>query len=374
MSTLGYDLVVVGAGIVGLAHALEGARRGLRVAVVDRHVQCVGASVRNFGFVAISGQRPGDSWRRARASRTVWAELAPQAGIRIEHRGLWLLVRERAALPVLEAYLRTDEGAECSLHTPGEAAGAAPWLRTERAQAALWSPHELRVESRQALPLLTAWLQGHWGVHFFWGEEALELAPPGVRTSARMLHAERTVLCPGTALGGVAAPWLQGRGLTLTRLQMLRVRPESGFRLGSAVMNEWSLLQRPGYAELPPAAALREALRQRNAEMLADGIGLVAVQSADGTLVVGQSQHAQTCEEPFASNRVDALILAQLRSTLRLQRAEVVQRWVGHELAGSAEDGLILAPEPSLRVVVVARGSGASTAFGIAQDVFAEWS
>lgn len=373
MRDVSYDLVVVGAGIVGLAHAFEGARRGLRVAVVERHTQCVGASVRNFGFVTVTGQGAGDTWRRAMASRAIWAEVAPQAGIRLEHRGLWLLAREPEAVAVLEAFVRTDMGEDCTLHTAGEAAAEAPWLRTERAQAALWSPHELRVESRQALPLLTAWLQAQLGVHFFWGEEVLEVAPPRVRTAARTLQATRVVLCPGTALGGVAAPWLQGRGLSLTRLQMLRVRPEAGFRLGSAVMNELSLVRYRGYAELPQAAALREVLEARCGDCLAHGIHLIAVQSADGTLVVGDSHHPETAEEPFASEAVDGLILAQLRATLRLQRADVLQRWVGHYPTGAAEDCLILAPEPALRVVVVSSGTGASTAFGIAQDVFAQW-
>ena len=44
-----FDLVVVGAGIVGLGAALEGVDRGLRVAVVDRSAGVIGSSVRNSG-------------------------------------------------------------------------------------------------------------------------------------------------------------------------------------------------------------------------------------------------------------------------------------------------------------------------------------
>ena len=43
-------------GNVGLAHALAAARRGLRVVVIDRDAQANGASVRNFGFVTVTGQ------------------------------------------------------------------------------------------------------------------------------------------------------------------------------------------------------------------------------------------------------------------------------------------------------------------------------
>ena len=70
-----FDLVVIGAGIVGLAHALAGARRGMRVAVLERDEAASLASVRNFGFVTVTGQARGRVWERARRSRDVWEEV-----------------------------------------------------------------------------------------------------------------------------------------------------------------------------------------------------------------------------------------------------------------------------------------------------------
>ena len=66
-----YDLAVVGAGIVGLAHALAAARRGQRVVVIDRDAAANGASIRNFGFVTVTGPAAGDVWQLARRSATV---------------------------------------------------------------------------------------------------------------------------------------------------------------------------------------------------------------------------------------------------------------------------------------------------------------
>ena len=71
-----FDLVVVGAGIVGLAHAWAGASRGLRVCVVERDAMCIGASIRNFGFITVTGQPAGDTWRRARRSQAEGARRA----------------------------------------------------------------------------------------------------------------------------------------------------------------------------------------------------------------------------------------------------------------------------------------------------------
>ena len=55
-----YDVAVVGAGICGLAHALAAARLGKSVVVVDRDAHANGASIRNFGFITVTGQQQGE--------------------------------------------------------------------------------------------------------------------------------------------------------------------------------------------------------------------------------------------------------------------------------------------------------------------------
>ena len=103
-----YDLAVIGGGVIGLAHAITAARAGLRVVLIEREVRANGASVRNFGFITVTGQERGESWRLARRTRDVWADLAPRAGIAIEHRGLYLTARSPEAA-VLKAKLLAEQ-------------------------------------------------------------------------------------------------------------------------------------------------------------------------------------------------------------------------------------------------------------------------
>ena len=368
-----FDLVVVGAGIVGLAHALVAARKGLKVAVVERDHRCVGASIRNFGFITVTGQREGHTWRRAMRSRDVWAEVAPQAGIEVVHRGLWLLGRRPVAGAVLRAFSQTEMGRECRLFSALEAAHHAPQLQTDGACAALYSPHELRVESRTAIPLLARWLQERHEVRFLWGRTVTSLEPGRIHTSIGEIRAERVVLCPGTDLTGVAQPWIADLSLHLTRLQMLRVRPEPGFRLPAAVMSDLSLVRYAGYAALPESQPLLEQLTAEVPDSLEAGIHLIAVQSSDGPLGVGDSHHGDPSPWPFADEAVDRLILKHLRETVALEQCEVVERWTGVYPTGHSEDAMIRAPHGDLRVVLVTSGTGASTAFGLAEDVLRDW-
>src|ERR1700732_2399279 len=61
-----FDLAVVAGAIIGLSCARAAALKGLRVVVIDRDSQSSGASVRNFGFITVTGQERGAAWTRAR--------------------------------------------------------------------------------------------------------------------------------------------------------------------------------------------------------------------------------------------------------------------------------------------------------------------
>ncbi len=368
------DVLVIGAGIVGLAHALAAARRGLSVRVLDRDAQANGASVRNFGFVTVTGQQAGDTWRRARRSRDVWAEVAPAAGIVLAHRGLVVAVRRPESEAVLEAFVGTETGAECVLMTPARARERMPALRADGLRAALWSPHELRVESRDAVPRLAAWLEREHGVEILRGVQAFDVAPPEVHSTAGRYEAERIVVCPGDDFLGLYAARLAAYGLTRCALQMMRVAPAAPMRLGAAVMSDFGLVRYLGYSELGPAAALRRAIERDEPEMLEHGIHLIAVQSPDDdTLVVGDSHHYAATPAPFGRDDVDALILRELDRVLALPGRRVLQRWIGTYASSSERTMLIDAPDPRVRLVVVTSGTGASTAFGLAEDVSAQW-
>lgn len=224
--THGFDLVVVGAGIVGLAHALTARRLGLSVAVIDREAEAIGASVRNFGFVTVTGQQAGDCWRRAMRSRDVWAEVAPQAGIRVEHQGLLVAARRPEAMAVLEAFRATGMGADCTLLSPADlAAQHGAVLADGPFAGGLWSPHERRVESRDAIPRLAAWLEGAMGVTFHRRTLVKSVTPGRVETTAGTFTAGRIVVCPGDDLLTLFPDRIAAMGISRCRLHMMKVMP-----------------------------------------------------------------------------------------------------------------------------------------------------
>ena len=364
-----YDLAVVGAGIVGLAHALAAARRGFKVVVIDRDAQANGASVRNFGFVTVTGQAPGETWRRARRAREIWAEIAPAAGIEVLHRGTIIAAHRPEAMAVLEEFAGGEMGGGCRLLTPAEIARATPALRADRLAGALESPHELRVEPRSAIPLLATYLEQALGVAIRRGAQVRAVAPPRLDTTAGTIRAERIVVCPGDDFLTLLPEIPARHALHRTKLHMLRLAAP-GWRMGRAVMSDLTLVRYAGFRDCAGVSALRRRLGDELPDALRHGVHLIAVQSADGSLVVGDSHHDARTPDPFVDADVEAVMLDQAAACLAIDRPRVTERWLGTYASGK-QDCLVEAPEPALRLVIVTSGTGMSTAFAIAEEVIA---
>lgn len=364
-----YDIAVVGAGVVGLACALAAARRGLSVVVIDRDAQANGASIHNFGFVTVTGQPRGLAWRRACRSRAVWDEIAAEAGVPILQRGLWLPVRRPEAVAVLDAFMATEMGEGCRLLSADEARARAPEVTGPETAATLWSPHDLRVDSRTAIPRLATWLADRFGVVFLRRTAVHAVEPPRIVTAQGEVEAEAAVVCPGDDFVSLFPDRLAEAGLVRCKLQMMRLA-SPGFALPAPVMSDLGLVRYGGYADLPEAAALRARLEAEQGDALANGVHLIAVQDADGALVVGDSHHHAATPDLFASEAVDRLILDEWRAATGRPAPPVLQRWTGTYARGP-NAGLIEAPHPRVRLALVTAGNGASTGFAFGEEVIA---
>ncbi len=366
----GYDVAVVGSGIVGLGCALAAARAGKRTIVIDRDTRANGASVRNFGFITVTGQQRGECWRRAMRSRDIWADVAPQAGIDIVSAGLNVVARRPEARTVLEAFAATPMGVACTLEDGATARRRFPELAHDFA-AVLHSPHELRVESRDAVPKLAAWLEATLGVTFLRHTAVTQADPPVVRTSRGEVPADVVIVCPGDDFASLYPERLAAYDLTRCKLQMLRAVPPAAFALSAPVMTDLSLVRYLGYAELPEAASLRARLEREQGVHLAWGVHLIAVPSSDGTLVIGDSHVYAPTPDPFEDDRAERLILDEYRALFDHEPV-LEQRWSG--TYASATDRLMLvdAPSSDVRIVIITSGTGASTSFAIGEEVVSD--
>ena len=364
-----YDVVVMGAGITGLAAAYAAARRGLKVAVVEKDSKCVAASIRNFGFVNVTGQRGGEHWQRAMSSRDTWAKLAPRAGIEVVHTGLLIPAYRAEAAAVCEAFLQTEMGEACRMLDEKKALQLVPNLQPG-AECYLWSPHELRVESSQAMPQLASWLKEEYEVAFHWSTTVQHVELPCVTTSEGTLKSRRFIGCPGHDFSLIPQDALEEARLQICTLQMLRLDPSVEEALNTGVMSDLSLAHYEGFTALPEAAALQARLDAEMEEVRQAGIHVLAVGSANGSLVVGDSHTYGAAETPFARNRYEQMILQGFDDVFCLPQRRVTERWMG-SYASAADTVFTWQPSADSLLGIAIGDTGAATGFAFGEELVA---
>ncbi len=98
------DVAILGAGIIGASCAYQLARRGVRVALIDRRMPTTGTSGACDGYVSISSKKPGLVMAMAAESKRLYPEVVADIGGDVEYRncGGLLLVEDPATVDQLE--------------------------------------------------------------------------------------------------------------------------------------------------------------------------------------------------------------------------------------------------------------------------------
>ncbi|WP_067824098.1 TIGR03364 family FAD-dependent oxidoreductase [Actinomadura kijaniata] len=357
------DVVVVGAGIVGLAHAYAAVRRGLSVVVVERDERARGASVRNFGHGCLTAQS-GRALEYALAAREGWLALAKEADVRVRESGTVVVARAADEMAVLEEFaaLRGDQ-----VRLLDEPAVRARVPVGDGVVGGAFLPLDLRVDPRRAVHAIAAALAGR-GVRFLWSTTAHGIGPGEVATSRGVVRGRRVVVAVGHDVDRHFPELAERRRVRRCSLHMLRVADPHGRTVDPAVLTGFSLLRYGGFAECPSAGAVRERLSREHAELLDCGLNLMFTQLPDGDLTIGDTHAYARTPSPYRSERLDELVLAQTARLLGVPRLRVRERWRG-VYASAPEPFLVETPADGVRVVSVTSGIGMTTALGLAPAV-----
>lgn len=368
-----YDVIVVGAGILGIAHAWAAAKRGLSVAVIERSRQAHGATIRNFGQVLVTGQAPGTMHSHARQSRALWLDLADEAGFHVRANGSLVLARSAEETDVLEEFAATrmiQEEYRASLLSRREV-GQLFGGRLSHHHAALQGEDDLQVYSREALPAITRYLAESLGVTFLVGTLARAVQNGEVHTSAGAFRATHVYVCPGHDYLTLAPALFAPLNLQVTRLQMLRaVFDGDGFALDRPVLTGLSCIHYGAFSDLASAATLREVVRARTPRLLDNGIHLLISPTPQGELIIGDSHHYGEDASPFNDESVDNALLDLAVQALG-SRLRVIERWQGVYGARGPAPFSILPVDANTTVAVMHSGVGMTVGLAIGERTVA---
>lgn len=320
------------------------------------------------------GLTPGHLFQRAMRSRAVWLELADRAGFAAERCGSLHVARAGDELAVLEEF-QSKHGDEFGTHiiTRDDAVRASPGLVRDGLLAALWSPHELSVDPRQAIRAIPAFLRETHGVVTHFGTLALRAAAGRVELSdGRVLECDHAIVCSGEDFQTLFAHEYESSGLTRCKLQMMRtaVQP-GGWRLGPHLAAGLTLLHYKSFQACKALPALRDRMERERPEYLRWGIHVLASQNEAGEVALGDTHEYGLAVEPFCRDDLDRLVLSYLSTFLQLPEPIVSERWMGvYPKSNTGATEYVVSPTPGVWIVNGVGGMGMTLSFGLAQEVW----
>ena len=367
----GYDAAVVGAGVLGLAHAYHLARRGLSVVVFERHPAARGASVRNFGMLWPVGQPRGERYELARRSLDIWTGVLRDAALWQDPCGSLHVARHADEEQVLREFAAVGDR-PCDVLSAADVTRLYPAVRADGLRAALWSPTETCVDPRQVIAKLPDHLSRRHAVDFRFGTTVLGYDAGRVATTGGGVAARRLVVCTGEDFRDLAPQAFAASGLVRCKLQMMRSTPYPE-RLGTMLAGGLTLRHYGGFAACPTLPALAARFDAELPEYGRHGIHVMASQNAAGEVVIGDSHHYDDAVSPFDDPRVDGLILDYLRGFLSLPGLTIAARWHGVYAKHPTAAWVEARPAPGVLAVTGVGGAGMTLSFGLAERTVNEF-
>ena len=365
--------IIIGAGIVGLATARALSLKGFKVTVIERSGKAVGASVRNFGMIWPIGQPEGVLYNRAVRSRTVWKEIAVEAGFWYNECGSLHLAYHEDEWEVLqelhEVFNKNDR--QVFLLTKSEILQKINGVNPQNLIGGLFSETEMTLDPREAIAILPAYLSQNHGVHFIWNKAANAVEKNKVWMGKEFMEADIVCVCSGADFETLFPEKFTDLQITKCKLQMMRfVHTADNFKIGTSLCGGLSLIHYESFKAASSLPLLKERYQNELSRYLDLGIHVMVSQNGNGELTVGDSHEYGLTFSPFDEAYINDLISTYLQTFALTDDWHLIQSW--HGFYPKMTDGttdVFLKAEEGVYIINGLGGAGMTLSFGFAEEV-----
>lgn len=368
-----FDVIVIGGGIVGLAHAWMAVRRGLRVKLIERTATAQGASIRNFGMVWPIGQPYGELYEVALRSRELWLELESEEVLELEQCGSIHAAHRADEMAVLEEF-RSQAKHTVEMLPPQQVVKRVPIVNPIGLLGGMYSPTEVRVNPRVASRQIANWLGSEKGVDCIFQTNVTAVDGNTVHASdGRHWTADRIVICAGSDLQALFPQVLKTSGLRLCKLQMLKASQPHAYKAMPHVASGLTLRHYRSFEICPSLMALRQRVASESPELDLYGVHVMASTFNNGDILLGDSHEYDDQITPFDKVIIDDLIIRELKKVIHLENWTMHERWSGIYAKHLESPVFEAEPTPGVHVFTGTGGAGMTMAFGLAERAWKNW-
>lgn len=335
-----YDLIVVGAGILGTFHAYHALKRGLKVLQLERDNYPVGSTVRNFGQVVPSGMA-GVWFDYAVQGLEIYQTIQQEFDISVRNNGSYYIASdpdEVQLIQELSSHYQQHEYAHKML-TKKQICTIFPHLRADYAQEAIAFEQELSVEPQKMIRRLHQYLTykfSDYTLHYnstVIGCETISNTVQVSTTNQRIFHSEKVIICNGYEFKLLYRDIFEDSDLQISKLQMMRTQPLTEIKIPGNILTGLTIRRYESFEAYCPSFHTVN-VPEHYEQLKKWGIHLLFKQAVDGSIIIGDS-HEYTLgteleELGFSTQEhINQLIWNEANRIVNLGTGHIAHTWTG---------------------------------------------
>ncbi|MBN8689726.1 MAG: FAD-dependent oxidoreductase [Armatimonadetes bacterium] len=369
------DIAVVGAGILGLAHAYMLSKMGLEVVVFEKNPAPSSYSSFSDGIISPSKLAPSPVRNLANRSSVLWREVIAEIDAWINPFGGIALATAELDMVLYHEFAerQTQVHSSAQVLRNEQVFEFAPMVNQQSVIGGLHFTSDFAIDPGGFIADLVEHLRTQMNVEFYFGTLVTGVDDGYVGNDDVMVQASEVIVCAGIEYQPLFTEVFKNAKLGISAVQQIRIEP-TGERLdtGAFLRSPLYTYHAPSFVICPSLPKFRNEILDRFKTELEFGIDHFATQLRHGTIVIGSSYRGTNSNTLPRDEEVDRVLLNASRKIIDDTQYEVVDRRISFVSTGPGGPVNVLRVKPKVRLVNITGDLGTTLAFAVAEDVALE--
>lgn len=373
-----FDLIVVGAGVLGTFHAYHAAALDKKVLLIEKDQYPVQATVRNFGQVVPSGMS-ADWFEYGVYSTQLYKEIQDQYDISIRQNGSVYLASdadEQTLLHELKSVM-DDREYEARLLSQKQCLERWPALQASYCREGLFFPQEVSAEPPFMIHRLIEYCKVLFPkLTYKPSTTVIDCLVAGdevrvVTHKSEVFVAAKVIICNGGEFKILFPELFSDSGIEISKLQMLRTIPMPEVGMEGNILTGLTIRRYESFSECPSFQTVQTPEHLK--ELKRWGIHILFKKASDGSIIIGDSHEYAGVNDMddlgFELNQhINQLMFKEAQKIVSFDVSAIATTWAGFYAQHPQKDIVEIDLENKIHIRTAIGGKGMTSSAGYAQQ------
>jgi FAD dependent oxidoreductase TIGR03364 len=373
-----FDIIIVGAGVLGTFHAYHAAVLGKKVLLTEKDQYPINATVRNFGQAVPSGM-PDEWLEYGRRGLHFYKTIQQEFDISVRQNGsVYIASDDDEQQLIHELKSKMDgRGYPCHLMSTNDIVAKWPSLKKSYCKEALFFPEEVSVEPEKLIYRLLEYVcQKFPNISYKPSTTVIDCDSKGNTVSIRTNHkqtftADKLIVCNGGEFKILFSDLFNKSGIVLSKLQMMRTVPMPHVALEGNILTGLTIRRYESFQSCPSFTTIKTP--QHLAELKKWGVHILFKKASDHSIIIGDSHEyasvSQADDLGFSTqDYINTLMLTEAERIVDFDVHQIATTWAGFYPQHEEKDIVEYDIDNCIYIRTAIGGKGMTSACG-----YAEW-